>query len=144
MPSPPCTASASSPDYWSVPCSSMVPWSRLQLRLDSLNQALAQSRPIWQFYWAGSIIFQCLFPPSVLVPRSAWVDVGAVASCITAGPVLLPSTRKPRKLECHWLSDMKGVSCQPTSIYWTKSVNSAFSGIELLIIMPVPVTTMLS
>lgn len=144
MPSPRCTASASSPDYRSIPCSSVVPRSKLRLHLDSLNQALAQSRPIWQFYWAGSIIFQCLFPPSVLVPRSAGVDVGAVASSVTAGPVLLPSMRKPRKLECHRLSDMKGVSCQPTSIYWTKSVNSAFSGIALLIIMPAPVTTMLS
>ena len=139
MPSPPGTASASSPEYRSIPRSSMAPRSKLQLHLDSLNQALAQHRPIWQFYWAASIIFQCLFPPSVPVPRSAWVDVGAVASCITAGPVLLPSTRKPRQLERHRLSDMEGVSCQPTSIYWTKSVSSAFSGIALLIIMPAPV-----
>lgn len=142
MPSPPCTASACSSDYPSIPRSSMVPWSKLQLHLDSLNQALGQGRPIWQFYWARSVVFQCLLPPRVLVPRSAWVDVGAAALCITAGPMLLPSKRKPSDWSVIGCLTWKRVTCQPTGIYWTKSVSSAFSGIALL--MPVPVTTKLT
>lgn len=117
MPSPRCTASASSPDYDIDPPPSVVPLSKLRLHLDlRFNQHLLRADPSDNFIGSGASYFSVCFPPSV-VPRSAGVDVGAVASSVTAGPVLLPSMRKPRKLECHRLSDMKGVSCQPTSIY---------------------------
>lgn len=115
-PSATCTASASSPDNRSIPSSSMVPRNNLRLRLDSLNQALAQSSPSDNFIGPEASYFSVCFHPGFLVldqPGWCWICCSMYYSRARA-PCQWEETHW---LECNWLCDLEGVTVnQPAYI----------------------------
>ena len=79
----------------------------------------------------------------MLVPRSARVDVGSAALCITAGPALLPRKRKPTDWSIIDYLTWKGSPVSQPAFIEQKSVSSALSGTVLVPIMPVAIITII-